>query len=180
MAAETTVPFEKVILRSLATPGFTIEVGPRIINSCSILKNVTQHTDNSDTIEVEMNQKQLEKFVELHNHFETPDSPKDPEFTKSIFDSFTDDEFKDFTFKADFLDSQRFLEAAGDYVLNKINDLEVPEIQKYLELIDDFTPDERRALEESPLEFFSGIKFKDEMEKENEDQGIDEINFDNL
>uniref|UniRef100_A0AC34G1M9 Uncharacterized protein n=1 Tax=Panagrolaimus sp. ES5 TaxID=591445 RepID=A0AC34G1M9_9BILA len=171
-AADPTIP-TSIILRSKITPNFTIEVGSRVINSCTILKNVIEHTDNSGFIDVDMNQKQLEKFVDLHNHFDSPSDPKDPEFTTKIFDTFSGEEFKDFTFKADFLDSQRFLEAAGDYVLNRIEFDDVQKIIEYLELEDDYIPEERKAMEEHPLEFFANIKFTDESDGDNDDDIID-------
>lgn len=150
----------KLTLRSKIDPLFTIEVDHRVIDSCSILKNVTEHTDNAEAVEVEMTPVQLSKFVELLNHFDGPEAPKDPEFTTAFFKEFSDAEFKDLCWKADYLDSQRFLEAAGDFVLAKFEDMEVPEIQDYLGIVDDYTPEERKAMEAHPLEFFTGIQLQ--------------------
>uniref|UniRef100_A0A914YT34 SKP1 component dimerisation domain-containing protein n=1 Tax=Panagrolaimus superbus TaxID=310955 RepID=A0A914YT34_9BILA len=72
----------------------------------------------------------------------------------------SDEDFKELCWKADYLDSQRFLEAAGDFVLNKLEDMEVKEIQEYLNIVDDYTPEERKAMEEHPLEFFTGVSIQ--------------------
>jgi hypothetical protein len=165
---------QKMFLRSTVDPGFKIEIGPSVINSCSILKNVTEYTDDSEPVDVDMSQKQLEKFVELHNHFDPSDpiTKKDIEWTNTFFKQFTEEEFKEFCWKADFLDSQRFLEAAGDFVLSVFEEMEVPDIQRYLNIVDDYTPEERKAMEEHPLEFFTGVSIqKDETEQQQAQEG---------
>uniref|UniRef100_A0AC34F983 Uncharacterized protein n=1 Tax=Panagrolaimus sp. ES5 TaxID=591445 RepID=A0AC34F983_9BILA len=44
--------------------------------------------------------------------------------------------------------------------------MEVPDIQKYLNIVDDYTPEERKAMEEHPLEFFTGVSIQqDEAEQ---------------
>uniref|UniRef100_A0AC35F3P0 Uncharacterized protein n=1 Tax=Panagrolaimus sp. PS1159 TaxID=55785 RepID=A0AC35F3P0_9BILA len=133
-----------MFLRSKTNPEFQIEVGPSVINCCSILQNVTEHTDNSDAVEVNMTQKQLEKFVELHNHFPPTATimDKDKEWTNAFFNEMPENEFKELCWKADFLDSQRFLEAAGDFVLSLMDEKE------------------RKAMEEHPLEFFTGVSIQ--------------------
>uniref|UniRef100_A0A914QJW2 Uncharacterized protein n=1 Tax=Panagrolaimus davidi TaxID=227884 RepID=A0A914QJW2_9BILA len=167
-AAAPEVPAQKMFLRSKINPEFQIEIGPSVINCCNILKNVTEHTDNSDAVEVDMTQIQLERFVELHNHFPATATlaDKDLEWTNNFFKQMPEADFKELCWKADYLDSQRFLEAAGDFVLAELENLEVPEIQKYLNIVDDYTPEERKAMEEHPLEFFTGVSIQqDEVEK---------------
>uniref|UniRef100_A0A914PL14 SKP1-like protein n=1 Tax=Panagrolaimus davidi TaxID=227884 RepID=A0A914PL14_9BILA len=159
----------KMFLRSKINPEFQIEVGPSVINCCNILKNVTEHTDNSDAIEVDMTQKQLEKFVELHNHFPSTAkiTDKDLEWTNAFFKEMPESEFKELCWKADYLDSQRFLEAAGDFVMAIMEEMEVKQIQEYLNIVDDYTPEERKAMEEHPLEFFTGVSIQqDEAEQQ--------------
>uniref|UniRef100_A0AC35GNV2 Uncharacterized protein n=1 Tax=Panagrolaimus sp. PS1159 TaxID=55785 RepID=A0AC35GNV2_9BILA len=75
----------------------------------------------------------------------------------------SENEFKELCWKADFLDSQRFLEAAGDYVLSKMEEMEVQQIQEYLNIQDDFTLEERKAMEEHPLKFFSGVSIQQDV-----------------
>ena len=155
----------KLTLRSKTDSAFTIEVGSHVIEACSILKNVAEHTDNSDAVEVDMTPKQLEDFVKLHDHFKSkPAGEKDLEFTNGFFKAMSDAEFKDLCWKADYLDSQRFLEAAGDFVLAKLEELEVKDIQNFLNIVDDYTPDERKAMEEHPLEFFTGVSIQQDEE----------------
>uniref|UniRef100_A0A914QK95 Uncharacterized protein n=1 Tax=Panagrolaimus davidi TaxID=227884 RepID=A0A914QK95_9BILA len=164
---------QKMFLRSKINPEFQIEVGSSVINCCNILMNVTEHTDNSDAVEVDMTQKQLvkqlEKFVELHNHFPSTAklTDKDLEWTNAFFKEMPENEFKELCWKADYLDSQRFLEAAGDFVMAIMEEMEVPQIQKYLNIVDDYTPEERKAMEEHPLEFFTGVSIQqDEAEQQ--------------
>uniref|UniRef100_A0A914R6Z0 SKP1-like protein n=1 Tax=Panagrolaimus davidi TaxID=227884 RepID=A0A914R6Z0_9BILA len=168
-AAASEVPAQKMFLRSKINPEFQVEIGPSVINCCNILKNVTEHTDNSDAVEVDMTQKQLERFIDLHNHFPAATATladKDLEWTNNFFKQMPENEFKELCWKADYLDSQRFLEAAGDLVLAELENMEVPEIQKYLNIVDDYTPEERKAMEEHPLEFFTGVSIQqDEAEK---------------
>uniref|UniRef100_A0AC35FUF6 Uncharacterized protein n=1 Tax=Panagrolaimus sp. PS1159 TaxID=55785 RepID=A0AC35FUF6_9BILA len=153
---------QKMFLRSKINPEFQTEVGTSVINSCNILKNVTEYTDNSDAVEVDMTQKELEKFVEFHNHFLSTATvtDKDLQWTNAFFKEMPENEFKEFCWKADYLDSQRFLEAAGDYVLSKMEEMEVQQIQEYLNIQDDFTLEERKAMEKHPLEFFNGVFFQ--------------------
>uniref|UniRef100_A0A914Q4T8 SKP1-like protein n=1 Tax=Panagrolaimus davidi TaxID=227884 RepID=A0A914Q4T8_9BILA len=151
---------QKLTIRSSIERNFTIEVDERVINSCTILKNVQEHTNDNGEVEVDMTPKQIEKFVELHNHFATADAPKDLAWTNNFFAAMPEQEFKELCWKADYLDSQRFLEAAGDFVLNSMENMEVPEIQNYLNVVDDYTPEERRAMEEHPLEFFTGVSIQ--------------------
>uniref|UniRef100_A0A914YRL4 SKP1-like protein n=1 Tax=Panagrolaimus superbus TaxID=310955 RepID=A0A914YRL4_9BILA len=174
-SASTAAP--KMFLRSKIDPEFQIEVGPSVINCCNILKNVTEHTDNSDAVEVEMSQIQLEKFVELHNHFPAiaAITDKDLEWTNAFFKEMSDQDFKELCWKADYLDSQRFLEAAGDFVLNKLEDMEVKDIQEYLNIVDDYTPEERKAMEEHPLEFFTGVSIQQDEAEERQQHAAPEI-----
>uniref|UniRef100_A0AC34G4W8 Uncharacterized protein n=1 Tax=Panagrolaimus sp. ES5 TaxID=591445 RepID=A0AC34G4W8_9BILA len=186
MATESTSPVDvaapeisgqKMFLRSKVNPEFQVEVGPSVINCCNILKNVTEHTDNSDAVEVDMTQTQLEKFVELHNHFPaTADiTDKDLEWTNNFFKEMSDEDFKELCWKADYLDSQRFLEAAGDFVMHKMEDMEVPDIQKYLNIVDDYTAEERKAMEEHPLEFFTGVSIQQDEAEQAVDAATPEV-----
>uniref|UniRef100_A0AC35GI46 SKP1 component dimerisation domain-containing protein n=1 Tax=Panagrolaimus sp. PS1159 TaxID=55785 RepID=A0AC35GI46_9BILA len=149
-AAAPEVPAQKMFLRSKINPEFQIEIGPSVINC------------------FDMTQIQLERFVELHNHFPATATlaDKDLEWTNNFFKQMPEADFKELCWKADYLDSQRFLEAAGDFVLSELENKEVPEIQKYLNIVDDYTPEERKAMEEHPLEFFTGVSIQqDEAEK---------------
>ena len=161
----------KLQLHSLINPTFYIEVDERVIASSDVLSNlvckffptyfhylihlVSASTSNNAPVDVDMSEKQLKIFVELHEHFPSPDAPADTPFTNGIFSQLTDDEYKELCWKANYLDSQRFLEAAGQYALSKMEEFSVPEIQNFLNIIDDYTPEERKAMEEHPLEFFT-------------------------
>uniref|UniRef100_A0A914YJ03 Uncharacterized protein n=1 Tax=Panagrolaimus superbus TaxID=310955 RepID=A0A914YJ03_9BILA len=125
---------ETLVLRSLIDPKFSVEVDGRVIKSCSILQNVQDCTNNDGEVEVNMTQKQIEKFVHLHNHFPSADSPKDIEWTNNFFREMPENEFKDFCFKADFLDSQRFIEASGDYAVTLIDEFDIDAIQDYFNI----------------------------------------------
>uniref|UniRef100_A0A914QGE7 Uncharacterized protein n=1 Tax=Panagrolaimus davidi TaxID=227884 RepID=A0A914QGE7_9BILA len=132
-------------------------------------KMFLQHTDNSDAVEVDMTQKQLEKFVELHNHFPSTAkiTDKDLEWTNAFFKEMPENEFKELCWNTDYLDSQRFLEAAGDFVMTIMEEMEVKQIQEYLNIVDDYTSEERKAMEEHPLEFFTGVSIQqDEAEQQ--------------
>uniref|UniRef100_A0A914PFM5 SKP1 component dimerisation domain-containing protein n=1 Tax=Panagrolaimus davidi TaxID=227884 RepID=A0A914PFM5_9BILA len=83
-----------------------------------------------------------------------------------------ENEFKELCWKADYLDSQRFLEAAGDYVMAIMEEMEVKQIQEYLNIVDDYTPEERKAMEEHPLEFFTGVSIQQD-ETEQQPQAAD-------
>jgi hypothetical protein len=157
--APSNVVLQKMFLRSKIDPEFQIEIGPSVINCCNILKNVSDYTDNSDAVEVDMTQKQLELFVELHEHFPPTAeiTDKDLDWTNMFFKQMPDAFFKELCLKADFLDSQRFLEAAGDFVLEEMEEMDVAQIQQYLNIEDDYTPEERAAMEANPLEFFTGL-----------------------
>uniref|UniRef100_A0A914Y939 Uncharacterized protein n=1 Tax=Panagrolaimus superbus TaxID=310955 RepID=A0A914Y939_9BILA len=152
----------KITLRSSIDPKFSIEVDDRVIQSCTILRNVQEHTNDDGEVDVDMTQRQLQNFVDLHNHFPSADAPKDLEWTNNFFREMPETEFKELCWKADYLDSQRFLEAAGDFVLNQMENFDVPEIQSYLNVVDDYTPEERRAMEEHPLEFFTGVSIQND------------------
>uniref|UniRef100_A0AC35F3K7 SKP1 component dimerisation domain-containing protein n=1 Tax=Panagrolaimus sp. PS1159 TaxID=55785 RepID=A0AC35F3K7_9BILA len=151
---------QTLILRSTVDPEFTIEVDDRVIKSCSVLKNLQDVTKDKGEVPVEMSQRQLGKFVEFHNHFASVDDEKDLEYTNAFFEKIPEAELKDLCFKADFLDSQRFLEAVGDFLLHKFENAEVDEIRRYLNVVNDYTPEERQALEDHPLEFFTGISIQ--------------------
>uniref|UniRef100_A0AC35EZD6 Uncharacterized protein n=1 Tax=Panagrolaimus sp. PS1159 TaxID=55785 RepID=A0AC35EZD6_9BILA len=86
---------QKMFLRSRINPEFQIEVG---------------------------RSKQLEMFVELHNHFPriAKNTDKDLDWTNMFFKQMPKAFFKELLWKADFLDSRRFLVAAGDFVLAEL------------------------------------------------------------
>uniref|UniRef100_A0A914Q858 Uncharacterized protein n=1 Tax=Panagrolaimus davidi TaxID=227884 RepID=A0A914Q858_9BILA len=42
----------------------------------------------------------------------------------------------------------------------KYRNMEVKQIQEYLNIVDDYTPEERKAMEEHPLEFFTGVSIQ--------------------
>uniref|UniRef100_A0AC35FEM9 Uncharacterized protein n=1 Tax=Panagrolaimus sp. PS1159 TaxID=55785 RepID=A0AC35FEM9_9BILA len=157
-APSNVVP-QKMFLRSKINPKFQIEIGPSVINCCSILKNGLEHTDNSDAVEVDMTQKQLEMFVELHNHFPPTAeiTDKDLDWTNMFFNQMPDAFFKELCWKADVLDSRRFLEAAGDFVMEQMEAMNVAQMQQYFNSEDDYTPEERAAMEANFFEFFTGL-----------------------
>uniref|UniRef100_A0A914PU39 Uncharacterized protein n=1 Tax=Panagrolaimus davidi TaxID=227884 RepID=A0A914PU39_9BILA len=93
------------------------------------------------------------------------------EWTNAFFKELPENEFKELCWKADYLDSQRFLEAAGDYVMTIMEEMEVMQIQEYLNIVDDYTPEERKAMEEHPLEFFTGVSIQqDDAEQQQQAQ----------
>ena len=155
---------QKMILRSKIDTDFQIEVDSKVINCCNILKNVTEHTDNSDAVDVDMSKWQLEKFVELHNHFEDPSNleEKDLEWSNAFFKAMEDQDFKDFFLKAhQCLGSQRFLKSVEDFILFKFENMEV-EPNGYQNIFNDYTPEEEKAIRESPLYIFNGITIQEE------------------
>ena len=104
-----------------------------------------------------MTKKQLEDFVAVHNHYPSAKTPNDLQFTIKFFKNHSDADFKALAWKADMFDSDRFISSAGDYVMHLMEGMDVAQIQQYLNIVDDYTPEERIAMEEHPLEFFAGI-----------------------
>uniref|UniRef100_A0A914PSM3 SKP1 component dimerisation domain-containing protein n=1 Tax=Panagrolaimus davidi TaxID=227884 RepID=A0A914PSM3_9BILA len=88
------------------------------------------------------------------------------EWTNAFFKEMPENEFKELCWKADYLDSQRFLEAAGDFVMAIMEEMEVKQIQEYLNIVDDYTPEERKAMEEHPLEFFTGVSIQQDEDQQ--------------
>uniref|UniRef100_A0AC34G2A8 BART domain-containing protein n=1 Tax=Panagrolaimus sp. ES5 TaxID=591445 RepID=A0AC34G2A8_9BILA len=147
---------ETQTLRSTIDPEFSIEVDERVIKSSLILTNVQANTNDRGEVKVQLNQKCLEKFVQFHNHFPSATAPKDIEWTNAFFREMPENEFKELCRQADFLDSERFIEAAGDFALCLVEQNDVAGIQRYFDIVDDYTPVERRTMEDHMLEFFTG------------------------
>uniref|UniRef100_A0AC34FR79 SKP1 component dimerisation domain-containing protein n=1 Tax=Panagrolaimus sp. ES5 TaxID=591445 RepID=A0AC34FR79_9BILA len=162
---------KKRMFISSSIENFKIEVGDKVIEACPILRNVSTFSIDNDPVEVDMSQKQLEKFVELHNHFaeDDPWDKTDPKWVKEFFFKMSDEEFKKLCWKADYLDSQRFLNNAANYLLIKLEAMTVEEIQEYLNIVNDYTEDEKIAIESGPLKYFINIAVVEE-EKQPEEK----------
>uniref|UniRef100_A0A914Q693 Uncharacterized protein n=1 Tax=Panagrolaimus davidi TaxID=227884 RepID=A0A914Q693_9BILA len=161
----------KKIILSSKIENFKIQVGPKVIKACSILKNVLKFTNDAESIiEVEMTQKQLEKFIELHEHFSEDDpwNKKEQYWMKKFFSKMSDEDFKELCWKADYLDSQRFLNNAAFYLLSKLQTMKIADFQQYLNIVNDYSEDEKQAIKDGPFKYFTSIAIEQEnLELEN-------------
>ena len=164
----------QLYLRSTVDRDFTILIDNRVIQSCLILKDVVSkfffqcfifqafHYFSEDIsevpppIEVNLSKKQLEAFVAVHNHYSSAKTPNDLRFTIKLFKKYTDAEFKELAWKADIFDSDRFTSTAGDFMIHRLKGMNVADIQKFLNIVDDYSPAERKAMKERPMQFFAG------------------------
>uniref|UniRef100_A0AC34G3X7 Uncharacterized protein n=1 Tax=Panagrolaimus sp. ES5 TaxID=591445 RepID=A0AC34G3X7_9BILA len=95
------------------------------------------NTNDRGEVKVQLNQKCLEKFVQFHNHFPSATAPKDIEWTNAFFREMPENEFKELCRQADFLDSQRFIEAAGDFAVSLVEQNDVLSPRSRLAALED-------------------------------------------
>uniref|UniRef100_A0AC34F3D7 Uncharacterized protein n=1 Tax=Panagrolaimus sp. ES5 TaxID=591445 RepID=A0AC34F3D7_9BILA len=132
-----------------------VPIDQKIIDSSTFLTNLSETCTEDTIIDVNMTSKQLKQFITFFDHYPSAKAPQDEEFETTFFGALTDDEFYSLCNAIDFFDSDRFTEAAGDFVLrDKIPGMKTEEIRDYLGIKDDMEDKKVELLDPSALEYF--------------------------
>ena len=114
-------------------------------------------TDPREPIPIDCSARYLGTFIKLVDHYPTLIDDHDAEFEKDLFKNFNDLEISECVKQLAILDSDYLFDSIADVILNRINDMEVEQIQQYLGLQNDFTPAERQLIKEHRLEYIISL-----------------------
>uniref|UniRef100_A0A914Y5B8 Uncharacterized protein n=1 Tax=Panagrolaimus superbus TaxID=310955 RepID=A0A914Y5B8_9BILA len=152
----SSLPNLKITLRaSLDFEKLEIPIDQNIIDSSTFLTNISETCTEDTTIDVNMTSKQLQQFVTFFNHYPSTNAPQDEEFETQFFGALTNEEFYALCNAIDFFDSDRFTEAAGDFVLrDKIPEMKTEDIRNYLGIKNDMEDKKVELFDPSSLNYF--------------------------
>lgn len=111
-------------------------------------------TNVTEPMDVNCSGNTLQTFIEVTKNV---DIKYDFCFNEALFKNITDSELSIFIYEICVLDSDYLLNGLADLMLKRLKKLTVEEIQRYLELEDDFTKLERNWIKENELEYLISL-----------------------
>uniref|UniRef100_A0AC34FEG0 Uncharacterized protein n=1 Tax=Panagrolaimus sp. ES5 TaxID=591445 RepID=A0AC34FEG0_9BILA len=130
------------------------EVTDKVMEASTLLKNLCEITDINEGISVECLSDMLSLYIKLIGHYETAILDiHDRNFEKALFKKITKKQLEEFAKELCYLDSDFFIDTVADEILDQIKKKDVKGITTYLGLKDDFSPEERKKINDNLLEY---------------------------
>uniref|UniRef100_A0AC34GTC0 Uncharacterized protein n=1 Tax=Panagrolaimus sp. ES5 TaxID=591445 RepID=A0AC34GTC0_9BILA len=148
---------ESITLISCSIPEFQVEVGVNVINGCRTLKNAVEYCNNVEPITVPLKKNQLETLVKFYQVYQEI-AYGSHQWIHSFFENFTDEELLEFAKTGDYLHSNDIFGAIAirlSFKLENMSTHDLTQFLDYLNIVDDYTPEERILIQENPLKFFA-------------------------
>uniref|UniRef100_A0AC35FCY6 BTB domain-containing protein n=1 Tax=Panagrolaimus sp. PS1159 TaxID=55785 RepID=A0AC35FCY6_9BILA len=136
------------------------QVNQKVIDASVLLKNSCEFTDITEPILLNCSSKCLDAFIKVINHYDEIIDVHDTEFEIKLFESFNREDLGKLVEQIGYLDSDFFVEAIADVILDRIEGFSWKEIQAYFDLEDDFTEKERYQIEDNKFEYLIALAAK--------------------